>query len=58
MEKMLANRVKRLLKGIISSSQTTFVTGGKILDGMLAINEIIDHVRKERNESFILKVDF
>lgn len=55
---MLANRIKRVLKGIVLSSQTTFVSGRQILDGVLALEEIINHARKEKKERFILKEDF
>ncbi|XP_058749365.1 uncharacterized protein LOC131622352 [Vicia villosa] len=56
--KILANRIKKVLKSIISPCQSAFVPDRQILDGVLALNEIVDHARKEKKECFIFKVDF
>lgn len=39
--KILAARLKGLLRGVISSSQTTFLQGRQILDGVIVANEVI-----------------
>lgn len=56
--KILANRFKKVLASLISSSHTTFVPGRQILNGVLALNEIIDHTRKVKKECLIFKADF
>lgn len=49
--------MKKILNGIISPTQSIFVPGRQILDGVLAINEIMDHAKKEKRECFIFKAD-
>lgn len=56
--RILANRLKKVLPNLISLSLSAFVPGRNFFDGVLAINEIIDNARKEKNECFIFKVDF
>lgn len=56
--KILANHIKKVLKSIIFCSQSAFFSGRQMLDGMLALNEIIGHATKEKKECFIFKVDF
>lgn len=56
--KILANKIKKVLKNLISPSQSAFFSGRQILDGVLDINEIIDHARKVKKNCFIFKVDF
>lgn len=58
LSKLLANRLKKVLASIISSSKSAFVPGRQILDDVLALNEVIDHARKEKKECFIFKDDF
>lgn len=56
--KLLANRLRKVIGSVISNTQTAFLSGRQILDGVLALNEAI-HDLKERNRSgFILKADF
>lgn len=56
--KVLANRINKVLKNLIFQSQPAFVPGRQILDGGLALNEIIDHAKKCKKECFIFKSDF
>jgi hypothetical protein len=43
---------------LISPNQSTFINGRQLLDGVVAINEIIDQAKKLRKECLIFKVDF
>lgn len=58
LSKILANRLKKVLPSVISHSQSGFVSGRQILDGVLALNEVIDLAKKEKKECFIFKADY
>jgi len=56
--KVLANRLKVVLKRIIDFKQSTFLENRGILDNVLAANEAIDEARKESKPCIVFKVDF
>lgn len=56
--KVLASRIKGVLPGIISTTQTAFLKGRQILDGVLAANEVINFSKKKRHPLLLFKVDF
>jgi len=56
--KLLANRLWRVIKSVVSEFQSTFVKGGKILDGICVANEVVDEARKLKNELLLFKVYF
>jgi len=43
---------------LISETQTTFVKGRQILDGILIANEVVDEARKTKEDLMLFKVDF
>ena len=51
--KVLANRLKKVVGKVVSSTQNAFVEGRQILDVALIANEAIDSLLK-RNESGVL----
>lgn len=56
--KLLSSRIKRVLSSIISNSQSAFVSGREMLDGVLIGNELVDYITKEGRECLLFKVDF
>ncbi|GLT98877.1 hypothetical protein SLE2022_163520 [Rubroshorea leprosula] len=56
--KVLANRLKMVMEGIISESQAAFIGGRQLVDSVLVLNEAVHEVKRRKQESFILKADF
>lgn len=56
--KLLAIRLNKVIRKLISKSQSAFISNGQIMDEVLAINEIVDLAKKKGQRCFILKVDF
>ncbi|PNX68012.1 cysteine-rich receptor-like protein kinase, partial [Trifolium pratense] len=56
--KVLANRLRLVMGSVVSASQTAFVQGRQILDGILVVNEVVDEARKSKKELLLFKVDF
>ncbi|XP_028078457.1 uncharacterized protein LOC114280307 [Camellia sinensis] len=47
---VLSNRLKKVMPRIISDSQSAFIEGKNILDGILIANEIVDGWKKDREK--------
>ncbi|GKV04538.1 hypothetical protein SLEP1_g16691 [Rubroshorea leprosula] len=56
--KVLANQLKKVMANIISDAQSTFVGGRQLVDSVLILNEVVDEVKRRKQESFIFKADF
>jgi len=56
--KVLANRLRLIIGSVISDTQTNFIKGHQILDGILVANEVVDEARKCKKELILFKVDF
>ncbi|XP_028058453.1 uncharacterized protein LOC114262297 [Camellia sinensis] len=56
--KVLSSRIKPVLPMIISESQSTFIRGRNILDGVLVANEIVNDWKKKQKQGIVLKLDF
>ena len=55
--KVLANRLKRVLAKVISTSQNAFVKGRQIMDAMLIANKAIDSILKSNRGAILCKLD-
>jgi hypothetical protein len=56
--KILANRLKGVVGKLVSETQSAFVSGRQIMDGLLIANEAVDGARKLKKELLLFKVDF
>ncbi|XP_058726432.1 uncharacterized protein LOC131597777 [Vicia villosa] len=56
--KVLAERLKKVIGKVISSSQSAFVPGRQLLDGVVVANELVDYATKAKSEVLLFKVDF
>ena len=56
--KVLANRLRSVIGSVVSDSQSAFVKGKQILDGILIANEVVDEARRSKKELLMFKVDF
>ena len=56
-DKVLANRVKKVVGQVVSTSQNVFVEGGQILDGALIANEIVDTLLSRKEKGLLCKLD-
>jgi len=56
--KVLANRLRLAIGSVISDTQSAFIKGRQILDGILVANEVVDEARKCKKELLLFKVDF
>jgi len=53
--KVLVGRLAPVMDKLISSNQYVFIKGRQLVDGVTAVNEIIDITRKARKECLIFK---
>lgn len=51
--KTLANRLKRVIKTIISDTKMTFISGRHVVDGILIGNEVVDETKSKNKEVVI-----
>nr|XP_051208064.1 uncharacterized protein LOC127323999 [Lolium perenne] len=56
--KAFASRLDPIAHRILSPNQTAFIKGRNILDGPLALMEIIHDLRKRKHSGVLLKLDF
>ena len=54
---MLANRLKKVVGKVVSTSQNAFVRGRQIFDASLIANEVIDLWQKRKEKGLICKLD-
>ena len=55
--KVLANKIKKVMRQLVNKAQNDFVEGRRILDASLIANEIIDTMMKKREKGILCKLD-
>lgn len=55
--KVLAERIRKVIPCIISSTQSAFIGARQILDLLLVANEVVEYYRAKKKKSWILKLD-
>lgn len=58
LSKVLANRLRKVIASLISETQSAFIRGRQILDGILVANEVVDDAKRGKKEAVFFKVDF
>ncbi|GAU32090.1 hypothetical protein TSUD_152950 [Trifolium subterraneum] len=58
LSKVLASRLGTVMDNIISKSQSAFIKGRFLVDGVVVINEVVDLAKRAKEECVIFKVDF
>ncbi|KAK2356246.1 hypothetical protein QL285_093594 [Trifolium repens] len=58
LSKVLAPRLAKVIGSIVSTSQSAFIKGRQLVDGVLVLNEVVDYAKKTGKECLIFKVDF
>jgi hypothetical protein len=56
--KVLAARLAKVMNPIVVSTQSAFIKGRGLVDGVVVVNEVVDLAKKVGKECLILKVDF
>ncbi|MCH80013.1 LINE-1 reverse transcriptase like, partial [Trifolium medium] len=56
--KVLASRLARVIGVLIPNTQSAFLKGRQLVEGVVVVNEVIDFAKKAGKDCLILKVDF
>ena len=55
--KVLVNRLKKVMHGLVNTAQNAFVEGKQILDASLIANEVIDSILRKKERGLLYKLD-
>jgi hypothetical protein len=56
--KVLTKRLTRVAESVISTTQTTFIPGRNILEGVVVLHETLHEIWKKKKRGVIMKLDF
>jgi hypothetical protein len=56
--KVLTNRINLVAQKVIRSSQTTFLPGRYIMEGVVVLHETIHELHQKKKDGVILRLDF
>ncbi|GKV09573.1 hypothetical protein SLEP1_g21054 [Rubroshorea leprosula] len=56
--KVLASRIKAVMPRIISETQSAFLRGRQLVDGVLVLNEVVEEVKRRKQLAFVFKANF
>jgi hypothetical protein len=56
--KVLAARLAKVMDSLVATTQSAFVKGRNLVDGVMVVNEVIDLAKKTGKACLVLKVDF
>lgn len=56
--KLLVNRLRLVIGGVVSDTQSAFVKNKQTLDGILIVNKVVDEARKSKKELLMFMVNF
>jgi hypothetical protein len=56
--KVLAARLAKVMDELIPNTQSAFIKGRQLVEGVVVVNEVVDFARKLGKECLIFKVDF
>jgi hypothetical protein len=56
--KVAMNRVTDVAKKVISPTQTTFLPGRNIMEGVIILHKTIHEMHRKKQDGVILKIDF
>jgi hypothetical protein len=55
---VLAFRLARVMDSLVAQTQSAFLKGRNLVDGVLVINELVDLAKRKNKQCLIFKVDF
>jgi hypothetical protein len=56
--KVATNRISQVAQKVISPSQTAFLPGRNIMEGVIVLHETIHELHRKKQSDLILKIDF
>jgi hypothetical protein len=56
--KVLTKRLTTVADSVVSLTQTTFITGRNILEGVVILHETMHELKRKKKKGVILKLDF
>jgi hypothetical protein len=56
--KVLTRRLTTVADSVVSKTQTIFISGRNILEGVVILHETLHELRRKKGKGIILKLDF